>query len=175
MLNHSKKISLPLLAVFILTAVFFFDFAQASFWDTIRAWVTINPLSVDVSAPVEVEINKVFQVKAEVINKGEGKIKNTKGEIFLPREGIVLLKKNPVQEIGVIPPKKEKKIFWSVKGEKEGYYVISVLVTGELKEQIVSAEDSTMVKVIEKSVPGRKYGFGLFQSFFDFFQEWFRF
>lgn len=174
MLSYSKKISLFLLAVFFLTAIFFSGFAQASFWDMIKAWVTINPLSVDVSTLKEVEIDKVFKVTAKIINKGGEKIENAKGEIFLP-EGLVLLKKDPVQKIGIIPPRKEKKIFWSVKGEKIGDYVISVKVSGELKEKPVSAEDSTMVKIIEKGSSGGEHRFGFFQRFFNFLREWFRF
>jgi len=153
--SYSKKISLFLLAVFILTAIFFSGiidkketyFAQASFWNTIRAWITINPLSVDVSAPGEVKINKVFKVTAKIINKGEEKIENARGEIFLPVDKLVLLRKNPVQKIGVIPGKKEKKISWAVKGEEKGTHVITVSASGELKGQLVKAEDSTMVKV----------------------------
>ena len=70
--------------------------AQASLWDAIRAWVTINPLEVDVSAPAEAEIGKVFKVTAEATNKGEEKIENVKGEIFLSAklEGVDFLKKN---------------------------------------------------------------------------------
>jgi len=170
MLNYSKKISFFLLAVFILTAVFFSGSAEASFWDMIRAWVTINPLVVDVSAPKEVEIDKVFQVTAEVINKGDEKIKNVKGEIFLPPE-LVLLKKDPVQKIGVIPPKKEKEIRWAVKGEKDGSYIVSVEVSGELKGQIIRAEGNTLVE-IKKSL--RKTGpRDWLQNFFDFFQKLF--
>ena len=181
MINYSKKNLTFLLAVFILTAIFssgILDkrenyWAEASFWNTIKAWVTINPLSVKVAAPLDVQVNKVFKITAEVVNKGEEKINNTKGEIFLPREGIVFLKKNPVQKVGVIPPKKEKKVSWSVKGEKEGYYVISISVSGELQEQVFSAEDSIMVRVIKPLPKGKTWE--LFQNLFDFFQEWFMF
>ncbi|PIR01588.1 MAG: hypothetical protein CO031_02005 [Candidatus Nealsonbacteria bacterium CG_4_9_14_0_2_um_filter_37_38] len=180
MLNHSKKISFFLLAVFVLTAIFFSGiidkketyFAQASFWDIIRAWVTINPLSVDISAPAQVEVDKLFKVETKLINNGEEKIENVKGEIFLP-PALTLLKKDPIQEIGIIPPKKEKKIFWSVRGEKIGSYIISVLASGELKRQLVSAEDSTMVKVIKPLPRGKTVKW--FQNLFDFFQERFGF
>jgi len=84
--------------------------AQASFLDIIRALVTINPLELDVTAPIEVEINKVFKVEAKAINKGEDKIENAKAEIFLPA-GLVLLKKDSVQNMGVIRGKKDKKGF----------------------------------------------------------------
>ncbi len=174
MLNYFKKKSLFLLVVFVLTAIFFSGPAQASLWDFIRAWVTINPLLVDVSAPAEVEINKTFQVRAGVVNKGEEKIENAKAEIFLPPE-LVLLKKDPVQEIGVIPPKKEKKISWSVKGEKEGSYVISVSASGELRGEIIKAEDTTMVTVMVIKPSPKGKALEWFQNLFDFFRERLRF
>ncbi len=175
----TKKFSILFLAVFTLTAVFFSEFAQASFWDTIRAWVTINPLFVDVSAPAEVEVDKVFKVEAKIINKGEEKIENSEAEIFLPEdpEGLVLIQKDPVKKIGVIPGKKEKKISWSVKGEELGNYGISVKVSGVLQGKELSKEsDTIMVKIIKKTVPGGgKASFNLFQRFFNLFQEWFKF
>lgn len=129
----------------------------------ITAWVTINPLEVKVSAPEKVEIDKVFQVEARAINKGDEKIENAKGEIFLP-PGLTLLKKDPVQKIGVIPGKKEKKVSWQVKGEEVGNYVISVLVSGKIEGQELNKEASAMVQVKEKRPPGRS----LFQIIFDF-------
>jgi len=107
--SRFKKISLFFLVISILVAGFCGGIAidkkdyqaQASLWDAIRAWVTINPLEVDiVSAPAEAEINKVFKITVEVINKGEEKIENAKGEIFLSEklEGIDILKKNSVQK-----------------------------------------------------------------------------
>lgn len=145
----------------------------ASLLGVITAWVTINPLEVEVS-PVEVEVNKVFKVTAEIINKGEERIKNAEAEIRLP-EGLVLLKKDSVQRIGVIPGKKGKNVHWSVKGEQIGNYVVSIIVSGELKETLISAQDSAVVEVIEKSSPGGGRGFNFFQRVFDFFQKWFRF
>jgi len=108
-------------------------------------------------------------VEAKAINKGEEKIENAKGEIHLSL-GLVLLKKDPIQEIGVIPGKKEKKISWSVKGEEIGNYGISVKVSGELQGKELSKESGTiMVEIIEKTVPGGRARFNLFQRFFDFF------
>src|SRR3989338_10174394 len=169
MLSYSPKIHFFILAVFVLTAVFFPSSVQASFWDMIRAWVTVNPLAADVSAPVEVEVDKVFKVEAKIINKGGEKIENAKGEIFLP-EGLVLLKKDPVQEIGIIPGKKTKKISWSVKGERLGYYFISVSASGELKGELISAESIAIkVSVVEKISPSQ------FEFLKEIFERWFRF
>jgi len=173
MIDCFKNFPFFLLTVFILTAVFFSNSAQASFWDMIRAWVTINPLVVDVSAPKEVEIDKVFRVEAKIINKGGEKIENAKGEIFLPEE--LKTEKGEEQKIGVLLPYKEKTIFWSVRGAEVGNYVISVKASGKLNEKEVLAEGSTMVKIIEKEFPGREHRFDFFQRLLDFFRERFRF
>ena len=60
-----------------------------------------------------------------------------------------------------------------MRGEEVGNYFISVSVSGELREQVVSAEDSIMVKVVKLLPKGKTWE--LFQNLFDFFQERFRF
>lgn len=144
----------------------YFETQLASFSGVIRAWVTINPLEVDVSCPKEAAIDKVFLVRAEIENKGKKKIEEAKGEIFLPEE--LETKKGGGQEIGVLPPKSKKFMFWPVKGKEVGNYVISVKVSGDLEGKLVSAEDSAMVKIKEflKGQPWR-----WFQNFFDFFRR----
>ncbi len=142
--------------------------AHASFFDIIRALVTINPLELDVTAPVEAEINKVFKVEAVATNKGEDTIKNVKAQIFLP-EGLVLLKREPTQQMGVIRGKREKKVSWSVRGESAKNYIISVVVSGELRGETLNADGTANITLKEKSSPpGRS--FNIFQRFFDFFQ-----
>ena len=127
----------------------------------------------DVSAPTEAEINKVFKVEAKAINKGEVKIENAKAEIFLP-VGLILLKKDSVQKMGVIRGKKDKKVSWSVKGDSVGEYIISVLVSGEIGGDIASADAAIRVTLKEKSSPpGRPCN--IFQRFFETFQRWLRF
>ncbi|MCH8741917.1 hypothetical protein IH779_03380 [Patescibacteria group bacterium] len=172
-----KKILLP---IFIISVLFIFLFLGmnytgknlASISGLITTFVTINPLEVNVSAPAEVEVNKAFQVKVEIINKGEEGIENGTGEIFLPPE-LVLVKKDPVQRIGVIRGKKEKKISWAVKGIETGNHIIIVSVSGELKGDLISAEGSRMVEVIEFFPRGKARGW--LQNLFGFFQEWFKF
>lgn len=179
MTDYLKKYLLPILIISVLS---FFIFLGANYIGSnlaslssiITAWVTINPLEVKVSAPAEVEIDKVFKVTAKITNKGEEKIEDVEGKIFLPEE-LALLKKDTVQEIGVIPGKKEKKIHWSVKGEEIGIFGISVKVFGELQGKEISKEsDTIMVEIIEKAAPGKKTRLNLFQRFFNLFQEWFR-
>lgn len=167
------KIFLILLsAVFIFTAPFFSDPARASFWSAIRAWVAINPLEAKVSAPAEVEIGKVFKIEARALNKGGEKIENAVGEIILP-DGLILIQKDPVKEIGAIPGKREKKVSWSAKGEATGKYFVSVLISGELAGQAINAEDTAgPVEIIKESA--RKTGprdwlrnlFGFFRKSF---------
>ena len=157
--KHLKKSLLPIFLITILSFFFFLGINYtagsnlASLYSVITARVVINPLEVDVFTPTKVEINKVFKVRAKIINKGEEKIKNAKGEIFLP-EGIVLIKKNLVQKMGVIPGKKSKRISWTVRGTEIGEYVITVSASAELKEELIAAEDSTAVKIIKKKIPG---------------------
>lgn len=174
---YAKKILLP---IFVISVFSFFVFLGinytrgnlASLSGIITAWVTINPLEVNVSTPAEVEINKSFQVKVEIINKGETRIEDAKGEIFLP-PGLVLVKKDPVQKIGVIQGKKEKKISWAVKGIEIGEHIIVVSASGELKGDLISAEGSKMVEVVEFSPRGK--GQGWLQNLFGFFQNWLKF
>lgn len=184
MSNCFKKIPLFFLAIFIVIAGFCGgtkDYqVQASLLDAIKAWVTINPLEVNVSTPSEAEIKKIFKVTAEVTNKGEEEIENVEGKIFLPEgvEGIEkleepdFLKKNLVQKIGTIQGKKSKTISWTVRGTDLGNYIFAVSVTGELKGDLVTAEDSSGVTIEdpqEKSKPQKWY-----QNIFDFFRGWFK-
>ena len=178
MKEYMKKILLPIFIIFALFTFLFLGMNYigknlASLSGPITALVTINPLEVDVSAPAEVETNRVFKVEAQVINKGEAKIQNAKGEIFLPPE-LVLLQKDPVKKIGIISGKKEKKISWGVKGEEIGTYIISVSASGELRGDIVKVEGNTIVKVTEKTPLGQGRPFNLFQRLFDFLQGLFQ-
>jgi len=170
-MKSPKAKTFTFLLVLFLSAAFPF-FAQASFLDIIRALVTINPLELDVTAPTEAQINKVFKVEAKAINKGEDKIENAKAEIFLP-SGLALLKKDSIQKMGIIQGKKDKKVSWSVKGEDIGVYIISVEVSGELRGEPLSADGTAKITLKEKSSPpGRP--FNIFQGLFDFFQGLFK-
>ena len=147
-------------------------FAQASFLDIIRALVTINPLELDVTAPAEAQINRVFKVEAVATNKGKDTIENVTAQIFPPK-GLVLLKSKLTQKMGVIQGMKEKKVSWSMRGEDIGVYVISVVVSGELRGEPLNADGTTKITLVEKSSPpGRP--FNIFQGFFDFLQGLFK-
>jgi len=157
MKSLNTKISIFLLVFFFFTVLSFSGLrdkkedyiAQASLFDIIRALVTINPLEVVVSAPPLVEINKMFKVEARVINKGEERIKRTSAEIFLP-QGLVLTKKNTVQNAGAISGLREKRIQWSVKAEQTGNYFISVSSSAELKGDTITAQGNTVMVVAQE-------------------------
>lgn len=173
--GYMRKILFSILAISFLSFILLLGMQYggnnlASLFNIIVARVTINPLEVEASAPSEVEIGKVFKVTAKLINKGEERIKNAKGEIhFFP--GLVLLRKEPIKKIGVIPSKKEKKVSWSVKGEEEGTYFIMVSALGELRGYEISAEDN--IKVVVKESLNGIHPRILLQALFDFFRGWF--
>ena len=157
-----------LAAVLFFTAAF--GVAQASFLDIIMALVAINPLEVNVTVPAETEINKVFKVEASVRNKGDDRIENAKAQIFLPA-GLVLVQKDSVHNINVIQAKTEKTVSWSVKGENTGDYIISVVASGELRGDIVSADGTAKTTLKAKAVlQGRR--FNALQLFLETFQRW---
>ncbi|MCH7756843.1 hypothetical protein IIC45_02035 [Patescibacteria group bacterium] len=172
MFDLEKKTATFTFLVFFTALVFFSGTIQtshASFLDIIRAFVTINPLKVEVSAPAEVELNKVFKVDAKVINKGEVKIENLIGEIFLP-PGLSLSGKSEIKTIRVVPAGREKKISWQVKGESIGNYVIAVFISGTVSGDAVSADGSKLVRVVKKTPPPGRLG-SAFQSIFTFIQN----
>ena len=175
MFYFERKTAIFTFLVFFTALVFFsltIQTSHASFLDIIRAFVTINPLAIEVSAPTEVELNKVFKVEVKAINKGEVKIEKLKGEIFLP-PGLSLSGKNEIKNIGTIPSGREKKISWQVKGESIKDYVIAVSISGIVGGDAVSADGSKLVMVVKKTPPPGRLG-SAFQSIFTFLQNLFQ-
>ena len=179
MLTLKKKVLfLFTAALFSFGAAFSFGVSttHASLFDFIRAFVTINPLAVEVTAPPEAEINRIFKVEANVINKGEVKIENVTGQIFLPAE--LVLSGKEIKNIGIVRPGREKKVSWSVKGESIGEgYIIAVSISGTVLGDAVTAEgDSKLVKIVKKAPPPGQISSissGIFERFFDFLSNWF--
>lgn len=155
MTNLTQKILLTLFTVFILLGLIAFktNANQGFFSEVITALVTINPLKVSVSAPAQVKINRSFIVKAIVENKGRERVEGVKAQIFLP-QGLELIKGEEEQKIGTLSPKSKRVILWFVKGKKAGYYIISVEAQGELRGNVLTAEDSAVVKVREEKRQG---------------------
>ena len=158
MSTHRKKVPFLFTAVLFCFSIIFFlgaSFAHASLFDFIRAFVTINPLVVEVTAPAEADLNRVFKVEANVINKGEVRIENVTGEIFLPAELTVSGKE--IKNIGIVPAGKEKKVSWSVKGGSIGeFFIITVSISGVVQGDVVTAEGTKLVAIVKKAPPGRR-------------------
>lgn len=123
-------------------------FNQASL-GTLTATVSINPLSLSVTAPDEVKIDRNFIVKAEIKNKGEVPVEDTEIEIYLS-QGLKLVRKDAKQMLGIIPAHRKKLAFWQIRGEEFGTYVILVKAQGEINGQEIEVEASTIVKVAGK-------------------------
>jgi len=183
-----KKIPPPFFTALLVAALFFLGtsfvstfgisqkgmvrVAEASFLDTIVAFVTINPLRVHISTPSEAELGRNFKAEVIVENRGKARISNVEVEIFISN-GLVLVSKNVSKEIGNVSGNRQKKIFWQVKGIETGNFGISVRATGAVRGDAVSAEGNTaFVTVKEKSSPPGK-STNIFQSFFSFFKKWF--
>lgn len=135
---------------------------MASLSSVVTAWVTINPLEIELIALKKAKVDRVFIIKAKIENKGKEQIDQAEAQIFLPEE-LKLIRGDEKQEIGLLSPETKKFIFWSAKGEKPGNYIISVKVIGKLTGNLLSAEDSTMIEIKEKKKPG------WWQRFFSFF------
>jgi len=151
--------------------------AEASLLDVIRALVTINPLEVDASSPFEVEVDRVFRVEATATNKGENRIESAEAQIFIsgglviPVGGLVIPGENSVKQMGVIRGERDKKVFWQVRGEEVGSYVIAIKVSGILEGTEINDEGITLVDIIEKGTPGRRNFLQIFQDFFSLFRR----
>lgn len=175
MRNSNIKISVLVLSALLFTTAFYSGavvpagtpVAQASFFDFIRALVTINPLEVDVLSLADTEIDRVFRVEAAALNKGEDAIESAEAQIFVP-EGLVVLGGSSVKQMGVIRGERDKKVFWQVRGEEIGSYVISVKVSGILGGTEISDEDSALVEIIERGAPGRRNFLQILRDFFNF-------
>ena len=174
MFYFERKTAVFTFLVFFTVMVFFSGTAStshASFLDVIRAFVTINPLALEVSAPRDVEIGRAFKIEAKAINKGEVKIENVTGKIFLPAE-LSLSGKSEIKKIGTIRAGREKKILWQVKGETIGRYIVTVSIDGVVGGDSVITEKTRGVEIIEKTPPGRSGN--AFQAMFTFLRQLFQ-
>lgn len=179
-----KKISLLLFVFIVFFVITIFpigtlsqnkavNIAEASFLDAIIAFVTINPLSIHISVPKEMNVERNFKAEAIVQNKGEERISNVEVEIFIS-EGLVLVNKNASKNTGNILGNREKKISWQVKGIETGNFSVSVRVSGIVKEDAISVEGNTaFITIKEKSLPPGRLSF-ISQNFFDFIKQLFQ-
>lgn len=158
-------IVISVLSFFVFLGINYHGTHLASLSTTVTAWVTINPLDVDIFAPKQVKVDRIFIIRAEIENKGKEEVREVEAQIFLPEE-IDLIRGEEEQEIGALGLESKKFIFWWLKGKKAGSYIISVKVTGELRGEVISAEDSTMIKIKEKKTPS------WWQRFYDIINLW---
>ena len=114
--------------------------------------VSINPLNVDADANGNIQVNKIFTLKARIENDGNSEIKNITAELFVPGE-IVLISGDPIQNVGRISGKRHKDVRWKLKANKTGEFVASVRVNGAgLDGQNISSEDSVLIHVKKRNI-----------------------
>lgn len=118
----------------------------------ITATVTVNPLSVSVSAPSSVAVGQPFDVEATVENHGGAKIERAVASIDLPA-GLQLITHKAERTLGVIPSHKRKTITWRVSAVKEGEYIVSVSASGLYAGVTVSEDGTDAVTVTEEASP----------------------
>lgn len=164
-----KYISVFFIAFLLFSGILAFsntNTTEASFFDFIKAFVTINPLAIEITAPLEVEVGERFRVEARAVNKGAVRIESMEGEIF-PPAGVSIVGKNTIKRMGVLQGEKEKKIIWTLKGEVEGNYIFAVSASGEVNGDPITAEESKMIVVVEK-VPVFEHSANVFKNFISF-------
>ncbi|HLD61654.1 MAG TPA: hypothetical protein VI998_01645 [Patescibacteria group bacterium] len=112
--------------------------------------VSINPLEVNADANGNIQVNKIFTLKARIDNDGNSEIKNITAELFVPGE-IILVSGEPIQNIGRIPGKRHKDVRWKLKAAARGQYVATVRAQGINKAgESISSEASALLIVKEK-------------------------
>jgi len=140
--------------IFFIFTFFFLSFAALTVYaaSQILVTVSINPLNVDADANGNIQVNKIFTLKARIENDGNSEIKNITAELFVP-SGIILISGDPVQNVGRISGKRHKDVRWKLKANKTGEFVASVRVNGTgLNGQNISSEDSVLIHVKKRNI-----------------------
>src|SRR3989344_838387 len=140
--------------IFFIFTFFFLSFAALTVYaaSQILVTVSINPLNVDADANGNIQVNKIFTLKARIENDGNSEIKNITAELFVPGE-IVLISGDPIQNVGRISGKRHKDVRWKLKANKTGEFVASVRVNGAgLDGQNISSEDSVLIHVKKRNI-----------------------
>ncbi len=117
----------------------------------IESTVYINPLKVSVSTPDSVEIGTVFRVEVQISNQGTGKVRDVSATIYLP-SGLRLVSKKETRKLGVLSSEKSKNVFWRVKAEDLGNYIVLVQAIGndDRTDQFISAEGTSIIEVYQE-------------------------
>ncbi len=123
---------------------------SASQTGTVVATVSINPLTVKISAPSVVRQGRLFKVRARIGNLDQSKIEEVKAIISVPL-GLAVqgAAEKKVGKVGVIRGGKEKRVSWRVLAEETGNHFILVEASGIEEESgdPVKAGGGTMVVV----------------------------
>src|SRR3990172_7292940 len=117
--------------IFFIFTFFFLSFAALTVYaaSQILVTVSINPLNVDADANGNIQINKIFTLKARIENDGNSEIKNITAELFVPGE-IILVSGDSIQNIGKIAGNRHKDVRWKLKATAGGQYVATVRAQG---------------------------------------------
>src|SRR3990167_60878 len=138
--------------IFFIFTFFSLSFAALTVYAASQILVTIsiNPLGVDADANRNIQVGKIFTLKARIENNGNSEIKNITAELFIPGE-IVLISGDPIQNVGRISGKRHKDVRWKLKASGSGLYRATVHAQGinEAGES-VSSEASALLNVKEK-------------------------
>src|SRR3989338_1855128 len=111
--------------IFFIFTFFFLSFAALTVYaaSQILVTVSINPLNVDADANGNIQVNKIFTLKARIQNDGR------------------------------ISGKRHKDVRWKLKANKTGEFVASVRVNGAgLDGQNISSEDSVLIHVKKRNI-----------------------
>src|SRR3990167_8113675 len=137
--------------IFFIFTFFSLSFAALTVYaaSQILVTVSINPLGVDADANGNIQVNKIFTLKARIENNGNSEIKNITAELFIPGE-IILISGDPIQNVGRISGKRHKDVRWKLKAAARGQYVATVRAQGINKAgENISSEDSILLDIKE--------------------------
>lgn len=159
------------LTTFVLTILlgkeFIFNQAQGS-TSTIIATVNVNPLSIEARAiPKSVFVERDFQVRARIENKGTNTLNDVMATVYLP-SGLVLLS-DQNQYLGEIEGGAKEMAYWQAKGQVAGVYIITISVSGidTSTNELITSEASTKVVVKDKPRGGLSTLFDFFLGIFS--------
>ena len=150
-MKKSKKIIKTILVLPLVLGLLFSSFSSfvfASQTGTLVATVSINPLTLQLSAPSIVQQGRSFRLRAQIGNLGQSKIKEAEAIISVP-SGLIV-KGAEEKKVGIIRGGREKRVSWQIKAKTEGIYIIQVEARGRVAEtgDLVTTSETVMVKVM---------------------------
>ena len=151
--KRSKKIIKAVLVLPLVLGLLFFCFSSGqgpvlAQTASLVATVRINPLEIEVTAPLNVVVGEWFTVSVSVFNRGSETIWKAIATLEAPT-GIVVRGKN--KKLGNLEPGEIKTVFWQAKANKAGNFIILAKVTGNLVGEQISASDTTTISASSTS------------------------